>query len=115
MNIMFENIKMPNFNGTIDQMKAATLRAATIISTYCADDCAEELEHAPRRVDTGRLKNSIDGQLDGYDTVVVGTDVEYALYVHQGTRRMAANRFLRNGIVNNAEEYKEIWEKCLKG
>ena len=103
------------FSGTISQLEAAVNKAATIISQYCADDCAAELENSPRRVDTGRLKNSIKGEVEGGDTVVVGTNVEYAIYVHEGTRYMAANRFLRNGVINNMDEYKEILEKCLKG
>lgn len=103
-----------DFNGTLADLERAVLKAATIISQYAADDCANELENPPRRVDTGRLKNSIKGEVENNDTVVVGTNVEYALYVHEGTRRMAANRFLRNGITNNIDEYKEILEKCLR-
>ena len=99
----------------VPQLDKAVLKAATIIAHYCADDCADELENAPRRVDTGRLKNSIKGEVEGNDTVVVGTNVEYAIYVHEGTRKMLPNRFLRNGIVNNKDEYKEVLEKCLKG
>lgn len=115
MIVAFDNFKMPDIDGILGELEATTARAAKIISTYCADDCAEELEHAPRRVDTGNLKNSINGQVVDNNTVVVGTNVKYAIYVHQGTRKMAANRFLRNGLSNNREEYAEIWEKCLKG
>lgn len=103
------------FKGTAEELQRAILQAATIISQYCASDCRDELENPPRRVDTGRLKNSINGYVDGGDTVVVGTNVEYAIYVHEGTRFMAANRFLRNGIQNNIEEYKSVIEKCMKG
>lgn len=103
-----------SFSGTLAQLDRAVFKAATIISQYAADDCANELENPPRRVDTGRLKNSIKGEVENNDTVVVGTNVEYAIYVHEGTQKMAANRFLRNGIVNNIDEYKEIVEKCLK-
>lgn len=103
------------FSKTLSELENAVYKAATIISQYCADDCADELEHSPRRVDTGRLKNSIKGEVEDRDTVVVGTNVEYAIYVHEGTRYMAANRFLRNGVINNMDEYKEILEKCLKG
>ena len=103
------------FAGTKAQLDMAILKAATIIAMYCADDCADELENSPRRVDTGRLKNSIHGEVENNDTAVVSTNVEYAIYVHEGTRKMAANRFIRNGITNNMDEYKEIVEKCLKG
>lgn len=96
-------------------LRDAILKAATIIANYGADDCADELENAPRRVDTGRLKNSINGTVEDGDTAVIGTNVEYAIYVHEGTSKMAANRFIRNGIINNMDEYKEHVEKCLKG
>ena len=42
----------------------------------------------PRRIDTGRLRSSINTQLvvrDGRPVAVVGTNVFYARYVHDGT------------------------------
>jgi phage gpG-like protein len=42
----------------------------------------------PKRVDTGRLRSSISTQLytrDGILTVGIGTNVDYALMVHDGT------------------------------
>jgi hypothetical protein len=42
----------------------------------------------PKRVDTGRLRSSITTALitvGGYPAVVVGTNVKYAAYVHDGT------------------------------
>ena len=35
-------------------------------------------------VDTGRLRSSITHQADGYDTMLVGSNVEYAPYVELG-------------------------------
>lgn len=48
-------------------------------------------------VDTGRLRSSITNELteDGEGLVaIVGTDVEYGIYVELGTSRMAAQPFL---------------------
>lgn len=73
-----------------------------------------ELENDPRRIDTGRLRNSITHQRQGKDTEVIGTNVEYAEYVHEGTRRMEPNRFLRNAVTKNIDEYKQILETELK-
>jgi len=42
----------------------------------------------PKRVDTGRLRASINTSLvtrDGVPTVLVGTNVRYAMWVHNGT------------------------------
>lgn len=46
-------------------------------------------------VDTGRLRASITTQRLGPLTYGVGTGVEYAPYVEFGTRKMAAQPFLR--------------------
>jgi len=48
----------------------------------------QNLERAPRRVDTGLLRSSINTQLvsqGGKISVRVGTNVFYAVYVHDGT------------------------------
>lgn len=48
----------------------------------------QNLQSDPRRVDTGRLRSSINTQpimVDGVPAVVVGTNVKYAIYVHEGT------------------------------
>ena len=51
---------------------------------------------------------------DEENTVFVGTNVEYAPYVHEGTQKMSANRFLRDALQGHVEEYKKIMEKCLR-
>ena len=43
-----------------------------------AGNCADELEMTPRRVDTGRLKNSIHGSVQT-NCAVIATNVEYAV------------------------------------
>jgi hypothetical protein len=48
----------------------------------------QNLQRAPRRVDTGLLRSSINTQLTnegGHLSVRVGTNVYYALFVHDGT------------------------------
>lgn len=48
----------------------------------------KNLEREPRRVDTGTLRSSISNQLlsiGGKPAVRVGTNVFYALFVHDGT------------------------------
>lgn len=52
-------------------------------------------------VDTGRLRASItvDQELRGMTVVTrVGTNVEYAIFVHNGTRYMNANPFLTDAL-----------------
>lgn len=45
--------------------------------------------------------------------VYVGTNVKYAIYVHEGTDTMVANRFLKNAIENNATELIEILKQQI--
>ena len=44
---------------------------------------------------------------------LVGTNVEYALYVHEGTSHMAPNRFLKNALMNNRSELEKIMQNVL--
>lgn len=84
--------------------------ALDAVGSFISDEAADELENSPRRVDTGLLRNSITWALDGeapaiqsYSSddgsksgsysgtadkesgnnrsVIIGTNVEYAIYV----------------------------------
>lgn len=96
-----------------------------------------ELENDPRRVDTGRLRNSISyatSENSGANpappataedsapqstpeknTLYVGTNVEYGIYVHEGTQKMAPNRFLRNAFDRNEEQVQRKLKEALTG
>lgn len=64
-------------------------------------------------VDTGRLRGSITHTVDD-DSAIVGTDVEYGVYVEMGTYKMASRPFLRNAIENYTDDYKRIVEAGLQ-
>lgn len=118
-------------------------RAMEAIGQQCVSHAIQELQMSPSRIDTGLLKNSITYALGGEapaimqytadvgdgrgfysgnapsdkkneQSVYIGTNVEYAIYVHEGTRRMTPNRFLRNAVENNGDEYKEIFKQELE-
>ncbi len=72
------------------------------------------LEREPRRIDTGRLRNSISHTRDE-DTAYIGTNVEYAPYVEFGTVKMEPSMFLHRAVSENIPEYKSIAESELKG
>lgn len=128
-----------------DRVKADVQRtvetALEAIGLHLDGEAKLELEAAPRRVDTGLLRNSIthavSGQPaaiktyhadtqsdngtsfgsytgsapddpDGQKAVYIGSNVEYAAYVHEGTTRMTANRYLKNAIEHNHEQIKQI-------
>lgn len=88
--------------------------ALELVGAQCAKN-AKSL--AP--VDTGTLRNSIDHQMDGDDTVVVGTNVEYAVYQEFGTSRqpVAANGgkgYMRPAANDYKNQYVGIVERALK-
>ena len=49
------------------------------------------------------------------NSVVVGSNVEYAEYVHNGTSKMAGRPFLREGIDKTKNQMQEQAEKIFKG
>lgn len=117
-------------------------KALTLCGTECEGDAKIEIESHPRRVDTGRLRNSITwvtkkersfveptsknkdaSSADGMQpsqaedrAVVIGTNVEYAARIHEGdaTTGLDPNRFLRNAIERNDKKYRKIIEETLK-
>lgn len=69
-------------------------------------------------VDTGRLFDSIKAQVrrtsqNAYATEA-GTDVPYAIYVHDGTRKLKGRPFITDGILAAQPELKEILSDELK-
>lgn len=66
-------------------------------------------------VDTGNLRNSITHAVEsGEDAVYVGTNVEYAPYVEMGTRRTAAQPFLRPAATEHGSTYRSILKRNLE-
>lgn len=52
--------------------------------------------------------------------VYVGTNVEYAIYVHDGHlspkgKVIPGNKFIKKGVTKNAQEYKDIVKLYLEG
>lgn len=90
-------------------LRLAIHRALTKIGLV-AEDYAKRL--CP--VITGRLRNSITFYTDD-DTVTIGTNVEYAQFVEEGTSRREAKPFLRPAVENHLDQYQAIVENELKG
>lgn len=88
--------------------------ALEAVGIHIEGEAKEELENTPRRIDTGNLRNSITHEVvDAEQAVYVGTNVEYALYVHEGTSKMAPNRFLKNAVERNKEQITDYIKKSL--
>lgn len=69
-------------------------------------------------VDTGRLFDSIQGQVvrirGFYYHVEVGTDVPYAIYVHEGTRKLKGRPFITDGLAAAKPEINRIAREAMK-
>lgn len=66
------------------------------------------LRESPQRIDTGNLINSIQVRIyqrNGVPVARIGTDVEYSIYVHEGTIYMEANPFLRDGLIRGMQQF----------
>jgi HK97 gp10 family phage protein len=67
-------------------------------------------------VDTGRLRNSITHTIDDSGkSAIIGTNVEYALYVHEGVHGRKGQPFLTNAVTQNADKYRRILKAALSG
>ena len=78
------------------------------ISTYHADNPNPDGSY-----NIGRYMGMLEDEPD--KAVYVGTNVEYAEYVHDGTMNMEANRFLKKAAEKHKDEYKQIFEAVLRG
>ena len=65
---------------------------------------------------TGDLSRSIAYEVEnsGKNTVDVGSDIEYAPFVHEGTSRMAGRPFLRDALEEGAEALEQVCAAYLK-
>lgn len=115
------------------------LRALEAVGIQAEGDVKDEITDLDA-VDTGRLRSSITHQVDG-DSVEVGTNVDYAVYVHEGTGKYAIGggtpkerwvyrdpltgefrmgfpqkprRFIKNAMERFAKDYIEIIKEYLK-
>jgi hypothetical protein len=88
-------------NGPLEQqlmLRALAVQAAA----------KQRLRQAPQRIDTGNLLNSIQIRIvrrNGLPVAIIGTNVEYAIYVHEGTIYMEANPFLRDGLIRGMQQF----------
>lgn len=77
--------------------------------TYKADK-PDESGNIPNGSYSGTAPNDPPGE----QAVYIGTNVEYGIYVHEGTVRMTPNRFLKNAVQRNADQIKQFIEKSMK-
>lgn len=67
-------------------------------------------------VDTGRLRASIAtslGVLNRGITSIVQTNVNYAIYVHEGTRFLRSRPFMKQGVDRAKPEIEKFYQKAV--
>ncbi|HOM27352.1 MAG TPA: HK97 gp10 family phage protein [bacterium] len=69
-------------------------------------------------VDTGRLRSSITTTInEDKKQGIIYTNVDYSIYVHEGTRKMKGRPFLRDAIFRDSKDIKierELKKNLLK-
>ena len=122
------------------ELNIKILQALNAIGQHIEGEAQEELNNDPRRIDSGNLRNRITHLVDDDEQAVyIGTNVEYGVYVHEGTgifaaegngrktpwvyqdedgnwhvtRGMKPNRFLKNAMQRNKKQIKSYLEREL--
>jgi len=83
---------------------AAAVQPAADLGTKAGAAVVEEYAQANVPVRSGRLRDSIHVEEDDEGGVLVGSDVEYALYVEEGTSDTPAEPYLRPALDASGEE-----------
>lgn len=123
-----------------NEMERKMEKALEQMGQYAEDEAKLNLERPPRRVDTGRLRNSIThatpgnsgftnsysddegneytdqiGQVSQDDkSAYIGTNVEYAEEIHEGRPGLDPNRFLRNAVEQNQDTYRRMIDEIMR-
>ena len=80
---------------------------ATAIKTYHADNANKN-----GSTNIGSYSRTAPKETKGR-SVMIGSNVSYALYVHEGTVNMSANRFLKNAVDRNKEQINQYLKDAL--
>lgn len=82
------------------------------IGSYKADKASKYSGKIP---EPGTYTGKAEKEPEGKAAVYIGSNVSYSVFVHEGTDKMAANRFIKNAVENNASELIEIIKQHLQG
>ena len=80
-------------------------------STYSAD---KESKYSGKKPPSGSYSGNAPKESGGDRSVMIGTNVEYAIYIHEGTSKSSPNRFLKNAVERNKEQITDYIKNALK-
>lgn len=86
----------------VDTLDQRLLEVGMFVENKAKENCT-----SMKAVDTGTLRASITSKADN-NKVSIGTNVEYGVYVHEGTSKMDARPFLRNAVFEHIPEILNI-------
>jgi len=102
-----------NTAAVLAQFERNKAKALVSVGIHAQRRATEEITRMGA-VDTGRLRASIAYQAEpANDEVVIGTPVEYAIYVHEGTYKMTGRPFIKDAVLNYQGDYRKIIEQEL--
>lgn len=81
------------------------------ISEYQASN---ESKYTGKVPEPGGYSGTAPDDPEGQKAVYVGSNVSYAIFVHEGTDKMAPNRFLKNALNKNKGELEKIISDVLR-
>lgn len=104
--------------GVVDYMSEADFTGRDIVDTgrlRASISFITPNQASPTRVvENSKAADSLKGNAPEYSTII-GTNVEYAAYVNNGTSKQEARRFLESGIDKKLDEMERMATKILQG
>lgn len=110
ISIQIENVqRLAAALASFPEVVTPKLRNASMKSAFLVEREAKVLSP----VDTGRMRSSIATSLgisDGGITSIVQTNVKYAIFVHEGTRRMRGRPFMKQAVDHVRNQIQDVYE-----
>jgi len=109
MSFYFRANNIPRLQNTLQNLPDSALNA---IGSYLVGQAKLRCP-----VDTGRLKGSIQATVSRSGkgaSLSIGSNVNYAIFVHEGTRRKAARRFITDAVNENMAQITAMATALLR-
>ena len=105
-----------NANAILDLIDANTKRALIAMGEAAVGATIKQMQSGYGKPiwQTGDLQRSVSHGIRSDHEVDVGSNIDYAIFVHDGTRFMKARPFLKDAIEKNKEELSQVGRDYLK-
>lgn len=105
-----------NSSITLEMITANRQKALAAMGTEAVGAVVKQMQDGYGRPirQTGNLMGSIAYARSGDMSVDVGTNTEYATYVHEGTCKMAGRPYITDGINKGSERIQDVCVAYLR-